>query len=99
MMLVGEIGIPRREYLYELKFWEIMLITRGYFRRQHPAWEQARLVAYNARYCMGTKTPPPPPDKWLPFSWEQERRNADLPTDEEVEELENEIRALNNMKG
>lgn len=32
-MLVGEIGIPRREFLYELEFWEVRRITKGYRKR------------------------------------------------------------------
>jgi hypothetical protein len=30
---VGEIGIPRREFLYDLKFWEVRRIIRGYRKR------------------------------------------------------------------
>lgn len=30
---MGEIGIPRREFLYDLKFWEVRRIIRGYRRR------------------------------------------------------------------
>ena len=58
-MLVGEIGIPRREVLEELKLWEIVLITRGYFKRLSSGWEQARLIAYNA-HAFGSKHQPPP---------------------------------------
>ena len=32
-MLVGEIGIPRHEFLYDLKFWEVRRIIRGYRKR------------------------------------------------------------------
>lgn len=32
-MLVGEIGIPRREFLYEIDFWEVDYINRGYRKR------------------------------------------------------------------
>ena len=32
-MFVGEIGIPRREFLYDLKFWEVRRIIRGYRKR------------------------------------------------------------------
>ena len=71
-MLVGEIGIPRREFLYELRLWEIILITRGYFKRHHPGWEQARLIAYNAAHCMGSKNAPIV-TQWLPFPWEKEQ--------------------------
>jgi hypothetical protein len=79
---VGEIGINRREYLYELDYVDILLIIRGYQRRQHSGWEQARLIAYNARFCMGAKNPPTPLE-WLPFPWEREP----LPTDDEINEL------------
>lgn len=79
---MGEIGINRREYLYELDYVDILLIIRGYQRRQHSSWEQARLIAYNARFCMGAKNPPTPLE-WLPFPWEQEP----LPTDDEINEL------------
>lgn len=30
---MGEIGIPRREFLYDLKFWEVRRIIRGYRKR------------------------------------------------------------------
>ena len=32
-MFVGEIGIPRREFLFDLKFWEVRRIIRGYRKR------------------------------------------------------------------
>lgn len=93
-MLVGEIGIPRTEYLYELKYWEILLITRGYFRRYHSGWEQARLVAYNAHYCMGSKNTPPTVQEWLPLPWEREASDQ-LLSEDEVEELRREIQREN----
>ncbi|MBR5776583.1 MAG: hypothetical protein IKY42_10095 [Bacteroidaceae bacterium] len=81
---MGEIGYNRREYLYILSFCDILLISRGYFCRHHAGWEQARLVAYNAHYCMGSKTTPPAVNEWLPFPWE---KNINIPTDEEIEEI------------
>ena len=30
---MGEIGISRREFLYDLRFWEVRRIIRGYRRR------------------------------------------------------------------
>ena len=41
---MGEIGIPRREFLYELRYWEAHLIFNGY-RRRHRLLHQ--LVAEN----------------------------------------------------
>ena len=95
MIFVGEIGIPRREYLYDLQFWEIILIIRGYSRRHHPGWEQARLVAYNAAHAMGSKHQPPPVDQWLPFSWEK----PDLPSDDVVNEMRRKLQAENTKRG
>ena len=45
---MGEIGFHRREFLHDLKWWEVKSIIRGYNTRHHAGWEQARLVAYNA---------------------------------------------------
>ena len=90
-MLVGEIGIPRKEFLYDLKLFEIILITRGYFRRHHPGWEQARLIAYHAAHAMGGKHQPPPVTHWLKFPWEKD----DLPSDDEVNEMRELLRLEN----
>jgi len=95
MMLVGEIGQPRTDYLYEMTYIEILLIVKGYFRRNHSGWEQARLVAYNARYCMGSKEPPPPVSEWLPFHWEKETQAAPAPTEEEVDDLKDLLSEMN----
>lgn len=94
---MGEIGRDRREFLYEMQQWEILLITRGYFRRYHPSWEQARLIAHQVHYCMGlpkgqiAKTP----TEFIPFPWEKEEDNMPKITDEEVAELQAEMAAIN----
>lgn len=95
-MLVGEIGIPRQEFLYELTLAEIILITRGYFKRYHPGWEQARMVAYHAAHCMGSKTPPPPITQWVQFPWEKEK--PDIPDEEEVAKIRKSLQRLNARK-
>ena len=41
---MGEIGIPRREFLYDIRYWEAHLIFNGY-RRRHRLLHQ--LVAEN----------------------------------------------------
>ena len=92
---MGEIGFPRKEFLHELKWWEVKSIIRGYNARHHHGWEQARLVAYNARFCMGSKDPIPPLTEWIKFSWEQ--RSAIPISQEEIDELQAEIAAINSM--
>ena len=92
-MFVGEIGLLRREYLYDLTFAELLLIKRGYFRRFHPQWEMARLIAHQVHYCMGlaNNESPKTPSEWLPFSWEHtedgETIAEPIPDEEEVERL------------
>ena len=65
----------------------------GYHARHHAGWEQARLIAYHVRYCMGSKDPVPLVNEWIKFPWE----NEPLPpiTDEERDELQAEIDAIN----
>lgn len=91
-MFVGEIGFPRREFLHDIKWWEVKSIIRGYHARHHAGWEQARLVAYNAHYCMGSKDPVPRVEKWIIFPWE---KSPTIPiSQEEVRELQNDMATI-----
>jgi len=49
---VGEIGIPRREFLYDISFWEVRRIIRGYRRRDLLKHQLIAECAYNAMYSM-----------------------------------------------
>lgn len=94
-MFVGEIGFPRREFLHDLRWWEVKSIIRGYNARHHHGWEQARLVAYNAHYAMGVPKGQTAPtlSEWLTFSWE---RKAPQPvTDDEIAQMQAEMAAMN----
>ena len=44
---MGEIGTPRREYLYELRYIDLLMIERGYDRRHRHPWSIARWMTYN----------------------------------------------------
>ena len=91
-MFVGEIGFPRREFLHDIKWWEVKSIIRGYHARHHAGWEQARLIAYNAHYCMGSKDPIPTVDKWITFPWE---KSLTIPiTQEEIQELQQDMQNI-----
>ena len=51
-MLVGEIGIDRRAFLYDLRYWEVLRIIKGYRRRD---WLKLQIMAectYAAMYAM-----------------------------------------------
>ena len=49
---MGEIGISRHEFLYEITYWEVLRIIKGYRRRD---WIRNQLMAectYAAMYAM-----------------------------------------------
>lgn len=46
-MFVGEMGINRKEYLYELVFCDLLLIARGYERRNRHMWSATRWQTYH----------------------------------------------------
>ncbi len=78
-LLVGEIGIPRHEFWYELTWREVRAIIDGYNRRRRDGWEQARLIAYHVAYCMGVPKGQTVPllTEWLPFYWDRKATAAD----------------------
>lgn len=78
--------MPRREYLYEMQFWEIQAAVAGYQRRPREQWQMARLIAYSAAHCMGGKNIPPL-SQWLQFPWEKGESTGNQPSREEVEML------------
>ena len=49
---MGEIGIPRREFLYDLCFWEVRRIIRGYRQRDRLKHQLIAECAYAAMYAM-----------------------------------------------
>lgn len=97
-MFVGEIGIPRREYLYELTFKDIVLIQRGYVNRSRNMWSATRWQTYRIMEAfVGSegmrKANLDSPKDLLEFPWE---KDAPPPlTDDEVKEALMELEALN----
>ena len=49
---MGEIGIQRREFLYDLRFWEVRRIVRGYRNRDRLKHQLMAECAYAAIYAM-----------------------------------------------
>lgn len=49
---MGEIGIPRREFLYELRFWEVRRIIRGYRRRNRLSHQLLAECVYASIHTM-----------------------------------------------
>lgn len=90
---MGEIGIDRHQFLYELQRWEISAIVRGYRKRAHTAWETTRwqtfwiLSALGAKYRSCTDL--------VQFPWETDEPEQITPDEaEQMKDLMNNI----NMK-
>lgn len=49
---MGEIGIPRREFLYDIRFWEVRRIIRGYRQRDRLKHQLMAECVYAATYAM-----------------------------------------------
>ena len=49
---MGEIGIPRREFLYDLRFWEVDSIIKGYRRRNRLTHQLLAEIVYTTTYTM-----------------------------------------------
>ena len=99
---MGEIGIERDRFLYGLRHWEIQAIIRGYRRRQRPSWEQARLNAFYIMSAMAdlSKAGIRSDRDLFTFPWEEEEvtKSDSLPSDEEVEEMRQLIKELNEQQ-
>jgi hypothetical protein len=94
---VGEIGRDRREYLYEMSYCDILLIQRGYRRRNILQYQLQRLQAYGAFHCMsGSKKEP---QEWLPLYVDRYKMvNNDAPpiSEKEMAELLEDMKQLGN---
>lgn len=49
---MGEIGIPRSEFLYDIRFWEVRRIVRGYRNRDRLKHQLMAECAYAAMFAM-----------------------------------------------
>ena len=49
---MGEIGIPRREFLYDIRFWEVRRIVRGYRNRDRLKHQMMAECTYAAMFAM-----------------------------------------------
>lgn len=49
---MGEIGIPRREFLYDLEYWETFSIIEGYRKRDRTKLQLLAQVVYASTYMM-----------------------------------------------
>ena len=81
---MGEIGIPRNEFLYTLRLWEINAIVKGYRRRTREHWEMTRHLGLTFCNVMGAKIDSA--HDYLPLPWDDKLAGKEL-TEEEVDQL------------
>lgn len=95
--MVGEIGIPRHEFLYEIQYWEVLRIVRGYRRRGRLRDQLIAECVYAALFSM--RDPKGKTVKNLfPEIFEDDEADTggvDTITDEDVAFLQAEIAAIN----
>lgn len=95
---MGEIGRDRHEYLYEMTYCDILLIQRGYRRRNILQYQLQRLQAFGAFFCMsGTNKTP---QDFIPLYIDRYIDDDDLPqlTEEEIKEIQAEMVAWNEQR-
>ena len=101
MIVVGEIGLSRQEFLHDIRLWELRSIIRGSNRRNREMWSAIRwhahinMLAQNGSKWMQENGLTSPHDI-LPLPWDKRQRIVnEIPTDDEVKRLQEEMRQLN----
>lgn len=93
---MGEIGRDRREFLYDMSYCDILLIQRGYRRRNILQYQLQRLQAYGAFHCMSGSGNKAPGD-WLPMYIDRyidDDSDFDGPSPEDIAEIAAEMEAI-----
>ena len=95
-LVVGEIGRDRKEYLYEMSYCEIMLIIRGYRRRNVLQYQLQRMQVFASTFCMGGNKEGKEPQQLWPLYFDKYIDHSQPPiSEEEIEDLQAEMEALN----
>jgi hypothetical protein len=94
-LFVGEIGIPRREFLYEIRGWEARRILKGYQRRHILMYQLQRMQVWASMFCMGNPEKKTPSDI-LHLYFDDFDKESDQPiSDDEIRQMQEEMAAIN----
>ena len=86
---MGEIGIPRREFLYDIRFWEVCRIVRGYRKRDRLTHQLLAEIVYTTTYTMRDPKGKTPADMFPGiFVNESEDSNGEISEEDQHELLE-----------
>ena len=92
---MGEIGIPRHDFLYELSYWEVLRIIRGYRKRDRLTHQLIAEAVFAAMHTMRDSKGKTVKD-FFPMLFEDPDDDIDNEiTDEEIAELQAEMDAWN----
>jgi hypothetical protein len=91
---VGEIGIPRHEFLYDLRFWEVRRIIRGYRRRDWLKHQLMAEIVYAATFSMRDPKGKTVSDMF-PMLFDEEEDDEPPITNEDVADLQQLMAAIN----
>ena len=96
---MGEIGIHRREFLYDIRFWEVRRIVRGYRNRDRLKHQLMAECAYAAMFAMRDPKGKTVADIFPQIFEDVDDEDQEPPmTDEEASELQAEMDAFNAMQ-
>lgn len=88
---MGEIGIPRHEFLYDIRFWEVRRIIRGYRRRDLLKHQLMAECVYAATYAMRNPEGKTVEDMFPSLFKEEDEPAESVMTDKEREDLQADI--------
>ena len=94
---MGEIGIPRRDFLYDIRYWEVLRIIRGYRRRDRLRDQLIAEAVFAAMHTMRDSNGKTVKD-FFPMLFEDpddNDRESSTITDDEIAELQAEMDAWN----
>ena len=92
-------GRDRRDYLYEMEYWEIVLIIRGYRRRNVLQYQLQRLQIFASTFAFAGNKDNKRPEDLAPCYFDYYKDMGDEPiTEEEQNELLDEINDLNKQQ-
>ena len=92
---MGEIGIPRRDFLYEIDFWEVNRIIAGYRRRDKLRNQLIAQCAYGAIYAMRDPHGKSAADIFPSLFNDEDEDDTPPLSEEEVEDLQDLMNNLN----
>lgn len=93
-LVVGEIGRDRRETIYDMSYCNIMLIIRGYRRRNVLQYQLQRLQAFYSLFAFRSNEGNKTPDQLWPLYFDKYKTADNSPqvTEEEAKQMREEMK-------